>query len=600
MKERIGLGLLVAFIVYWALAGLRSPQPSEPINLHVWGGLPVLDGGRVRPLDTVARINLMLFRGKQSVKSAEGSKLTALQWLWRVVHQTDDAKDLPVFRIDDPDLVSLLGYEPESKRYFSYGELKPHLAELDRQFRQIDPDSLSRYDRSIQKLWENVARYQALATSLQPLDSTTPLATEVERYQSLVQAGTQNNELVRAFAARYNSWNSPLSLKVIPVQGEGNEVWRSIWETLVLHGGHDVEDPVLSAHIRLADAGATGDPQQFNDALFELVKQLGHERTSSLGFELAFNHYQPFYRSMVLYVLTFLLVCIYWIRPQPGWRKAAFICLLGAFLIQTGGLIARMLIHGRPPVTNLYSSAVFIGWGVALLSLALERTHRNGMGSSVAALVGFTTLLIAHHLSIGSDTMGSMQAVLNDNFWLSTHVVTITLGYSASFMAGFIALVYLFRAILSSGVDEKSAVSAERTVFGVLCFTLLFSFVGTVLGGVWADQSWGRFWGWDPKENGALLIVIWNAMILHLYIGRIIRRRGLMVLAVSGNIITSWSWFGVNMLGVGLHSYGFMDTAFVWLMVFWASQMFAMSFALAVPKVHWRSQQALDTARKNC
>ena len=113
----------------------------------------------------------------------------------------------------------------------------------------------------------------------------------------------------------------------------------------------------------------------------------------------------------------------------------------------------------------------------------------------------------------------------------------------------------------------------SKMVYGIVCFATLFSFVGTVLGGIWADQSWGRFWGWDPKENGALLIVLWNAIILHARWGGLARDRGIMNLAVFGNIVTSFSWFGVNMLGIGLHSYGFMDAAFKWLMLFMASQL---------------------------
>jgi hypothetical protein len=96
-----------------------------------------------------------------------------------------------------------------------------------------------------------------------------------------------------------------------------------------------------------------------------------------------------------------------------------------------------------------------------------------------------------------------------------------------------------------------------RMVYGTLCFAIFFSFVGTVLGGLWADDSWGRFWGWDPKENGALLIVLWNALVLHARWGGMVKNRGLAVLAVGGCIFTAWSWFGVNELGVGLHTYGF-------------------------------------------
>jgi cytochrome c biogenesis factor len=125
-------------------------------------------------------------------------------------------------------------------------------------------------------------------------------------------------------------------------------------------------------------------------------------------------------------------------------------------------------------------------------------------------------------------------------------------------------------------------------VYGVVCFATLFSFVGTVLGGIWADQSWGRFWGWDPKENGALLIVLWCALILHARWGGFIRQRGLMAMAIFGNAITAFSWFGVNMLGVGLHSYGFMDKAFPWLLGFVILQA-VMVLLTRLPANSWRS-----------
>jgi ABC-type transport system involved in cytochrome c biogenesis permease subunit len=127
-----------------------------------------------------------------------------------------------------------------------------------------------------------------------------------------------------------------------------------------------------------------------------------------------------------------------------------------------------------------------------------------------------------------------------------------------------------------------------KMVYAIICFATLFSFIGTVLGGIWADQSWGRFWGWDPKENGALLIVLWNAIILHAKWGGMIRERGLMNLAIIGNIITAFSWFGVNMLGIGLHSYGFMDAAFKWLMYFNASQILFIVLGMFPLRI-WKS-----------
>ena len=141
-----------------------------------------------------------------------------------------------------------------------------------------------------------------------------------------------------------------------------------------------------------------------------------------------------------------------------------------------------------------------------------------------------------------------------------------------------------------------SAWALSRMIYGTVCFAIFFSFVGTVLGGLWADDSWGRFWGWDPKENGALIIVLWNALVLHARWGGMVRDRGLAALAVGGNIVTSWSWFGVNELGVGLHSYGFQEGTVRALGVFVASQLLIIAMG-AIPLHLWwsnrrRQQQA--------
>jgi ABC-type transport system involved in cytochrome c biogenesis permease subunit len=174
-----------------------------------------------------------------------------------------------------------------------------------------------------------------------------------------------------------------------------------------------------------------------------------------------------------------------------------------------------MYLQGRPPVTNLYSSALFVGWGSVLLCLFLERFYRNGIGSVCASTIGFVTLLIAHNLQLDGDSLEMLRAVLDTNVWLATHVVVVTLGYSSVALAGFLGIIYIFRGLFTHSFDETTARSLSRMMYGVTCFATLFSFVGTILGGIWADQSWGRFWGWDPKENGALLIVLWNALILH-------------------------------------------------------------------------------------
>jgi ABC-type transport system involved in cytochrome c biogenesis permease subunit len=220
----------------------------------------------------------------------------------------------------------------------------------------------------------------------------------------------------------------------------------------------------------------------------------------------------------------------------------------------------------------------------------LEVVYRKaeGMGNLAGGIAGFVTLLIAHFLAGDGDTMEQMRAVLDTRFWLATHVITITLGYMATFVAGTIGIFYICSGLFSRRLDEQTNENMYRMMYGVTCFALLLSFVGTVLGGLWADDAWGRFWGWDPKENGALLIVLWTAIMLHARIGRMVKNRGFAVMAVFGNVVTAWSWFGVNQLSVGLHSYGFTQSATFWLLVFVISQLIIVAAGLLPIRI-WRS-----------
>ena len=108
---------------------------------------------------------------------------------------------------------------------------------------------------------------------------------------------------------------------------------------------------------------------------------------------------------------------------EDSWPGQPCILLVGAFLIHTLGLITRMYLQGRPPVTNLYSSAIFVGWASVLLCIILERFYKNGIGSVCGAVIGFVTLLIAHNLQLDGDTLEMLRAVLDTNGWLATHVV---------------------------------------------------------------------------------------------------------------------------------------------------------------------------------
>lgn len=249
--------------------------------------------------------------------------------------------------------------------------------------------------------------------------------------------------------------------------------------------------------------------------------------------EFFFNNLQPFLHALIMYVCAFVLAAgamltlRLWPRGSETLRRSAFYIAVLALIVHTAGLLLRMWLERRPPVTNLYSSAIFIGWAVAVLGVVLERVYRVGIGVAAAALIGFMTLIIAHNLALGGDTMEMMRAVLDSNFWLTSHVITITLGYAGMYVAGFLGIVYVLVGVSTpllglrlTAEGQAETVAAERDslsggaslattntihkalgrmVYGTICFAALFSFVGTVLGGIWADQSWGRFWGWGPE-----------------------------------------------------------------------------------------------------
>jgi len=305
-------------------------------------------------------------------------------------------------------------------------------------------------------------------------------------------------------------------------------------------------------------------------------------------FEHHFNNFDPFYLAIGLYVTVFLLVALSWLAAPETFNRAALWLVYLTFALHTYGLVSRIVISGRPPVTNLYSSAVFIGWAAVVAGIIIERVYRMGMGNVISSAAGFATLLIAKNLAGDGDTFTVLVAVLDTQFWLATHVVCITEGYTSTYVAGLLGIVYILRGVCTPSLSDSVGKNLARAIYGTTCTAMFFSFVGTVLGGLWADDSWGRFWGWDPKENGALIIVLWNALVLHARWDGMIKDRGLAVLAVLGNITVSWSWFGVNELGVGLHSYGFTEGVMMYLGIFCGSQLL-IAGAGCLPKRLWWS-----------
>lgn len=620
MKKIIYL-IVFGIVALVLLGGLRSSKVDSDFDLEAFAELPVQVGGRIKPLDSVARNTLLILSARQKVVTDEGVTLSPIEWFLDLTMRPERADTYPVFKIEFPDDLGLSGLVEQGQRYYSFNQLLPFSEELSRLHVEINPapELRSPYEKQIADINNGLIRYHRVMHSLHPIGEAERLDRLVDEYQSYLatikvgmvelrkqQAGEEFDAALLkrfiTFADDYLKLSTTAHLRVVPPPPPVDplEDWKNIGLELLDVMKGDSLSPYVTSYASLTMAYRSGDAEQFNSEVNELRERFIADfpgDISRVQYERAFNALQPFYISMQLYVLIFLAVCISWLRWPKELAKAAFWVLVLAFLIHTFGLLSRMYIQGRPPVTNLYSSAVFVGWGAVLLGILIEKFFKNGIGAAMASLVGFCTLIIAHHLAMTGDTLEMMRAVLDSNFWLATHVVIITFGYSAIFLAGALAILFVLLGVFSSRFSKDTARSLSAMVYGIICFGTLFSLVGTILGGIWADQSWGRFWGWDPKENGALMIVIMGAIYLHARWGGICKERGLMALAIWGNIITAWSWFGTNMLPVGLHSYGRMDSAYAWLIGFVILQLVLTATAL-LPWRFWRSEFGQANYRK--
>lgn len=599
---------VVAAGTWWLLwpAYTALRRPGESMDVKAFGELPVRYEGRLKPMDTVARTTLKALSNRESVKDAQGKTQPAIRWFLDVISGSAEAGNYHVVRIDNAEVLDLFGLRPRPGMRYALSELAPKLHSFEEQVMKIAPrlrdkEQLSTFERKVMELDSRLRTFLTVKRGfwLPELPDHIPTAEQIRSNDPKAM------DAARLIAAAVNDLPNSQELEAIgspqavPIATDGRTKWQPLaavytdgylaqLRSAFMKTGQPASlNAGAAAMHRMLQAYREGNAVRFNEELRAFQRYLADVAPSDyhprkIWFEAFYNRYAPFFHAQWAYFAALILSLVAFLGWSRPLNRAAFWLMVVTLLVHTFALVARMYISGRPPVTTLYSSAIFIGWAAVITGLVIEFLYRLGIGNLIASMTGLATLIIAAFLATG-DTMPVLQAVLDTQFWLSTHVVFITLGYSATFAAGALALVYLLDRAWLRRWDEESARAVVRMIYGTVCFALLFSFVGTVWGGLWADDSWGRFWGWDPKENGALMIVLWNAIILHARWDGMVRDRGLALLAIGGNIITSWSWFGVNELGAGLHSYGFTEGVLLALGLFVLSQLALIVIGCLLP-----------------
>ncbi|MGQ0528106.1 MAG: cytochrome c biogenesis protein [Alphaproteobacteria bacterium] len=483
---------------------------ATSLDMKEFSSLPVLEGGRIKPLDSLARSGLRFINRHEKIED-----LSASGWLAEIWFNPEKARTRPVFEIDNPLTRMQLGLGEEVRKNFSFHEIAQGLEATKEQAESWAGENtvdLGREQKALVKIHEQARIFLGLSNH----KNIFPLL------------GKRYGSSLRALEQAYDANDGP------------------VWEKQVEIVKQDI---------------------------FKVVGAPVSE--TRLGAELFYNILKPWLVAQALYVVALALMMVSFFKKQIWPEFLPPLIIAGAVFVQIVAICLRVFILARPPVGSLYESILFVSFVAPLAALVGWYFFRDRVLLVGGAIVALFLLCIAPAFAPASDSMEVLVAVLNTNFWLATHVICITLGYALCVFTACLAHVALFRRGAGVGNLQPRMVF-EKRINLFLAASLFFTCFGTVLGGLWADQSWGRFWGWDPKENGALLIVLWIVWILH---GRGSGHMGpgFYLTAVCGlNLVVAFSWIGVNLLGIGLHSYGFTGQALQGLLLFYAAEIVAI------------------------
>jgi ABC-type transport system involved in cytochrome c biogenesis permease subunit len=602
-------------------SGKQSGISATRVDSDTGKEVPILEPGTSRPLT-----------------GADGKKIkfSAMEWLLVSWFRPDIGRELPVFVVDNSEAVTELGLPAKKKRdRYSYNEIvggRDVLMRKMNEVQQVEAKKRSPVQRALGKLAMDFLDYEMILSHFdfasKPFGENASLPPELAVHlkdgrpdwpallpamrEYLRSSAQQSPESLPWFRGFYTSMLGALMAgneasvpRFFPPPAQMQEVWHN--PGLILKGG--LEGKPVSAEDgaylqRYAELyQARSDSTLFKTKLKEFhaeMTRLAAARGESghVPMELHYHRFDYFYRALLCFTTGLLLLALSWVSPGSKWSRrfkvGSVIFTVAGSLLGTVGIVLRCLIMERPPITSLYETIIFIATTAAVLALLTEWVTKRGWALTVAAVSGTVGLFLSIRFMNmeGRDTMELLEAVLITNFWLSTHVPCINLGYAAGMLAAIFSTIYVVMRLFGLKPGGSDARDMTRMAYAFVMAGLFLSLVGTVLGGIWANYSWGRFWGWDPKENGALMIVLVNLAILHARLGGYIREAGFHASCLFLGMVVAFSWFATNQLGVGLHSYGAMDGAWMWLYIFWGLMAVLMIIAVALAVTDRRRPEA--------
>lgn len=481
-----------------------------PSGIENAQSIPIQHNGRVKPLASFAAQTVRLLSG--SGKWEKKSSLTVMLDAMKSPEKTTKWKWL---RVDYPPLKEELGLEGGG-HFFSLEEVTHGSAQLENLV------------RSAKTKRDNDARPTKLEQKAENLYTKYHTAGQIASGEIFALIPTDIG----------HEWKSPFLTR-----GEMSEDFTSM----------------MNAY---GEPGFNVKAQNWVDAVHAIPSEADIQKVT---LEVLYNNFKPFEWAAVLYFLMFFLTVF--AGENTGLKFAGVTSLIGAFLFHTAGLVMRVLILSRPPVSNMYESMVFMNWVLIVAAFIFAGIKKNLVPLTVSAFMSGLIMLYANLLPI-DPSLEVLVPVLRSNYWLTIHVMTIVSSYGIFGLAlalGHRQLFLSIRGRLTKKAEEESANLIHR----VIQLGVLFIGTGTVLGGVWANESWGRFWGWDPKETWALITFLGYLVPVHLRYAKKLSNFGMALFAIVNFLLVLMTWYGVNfVLGRGLHSYGAGTGGMVWIIYY--------------------------------
>lgn len=505
--------LIVVLMSVFGVGALAAPGD----NLK---SLPVQDGGRIKPYDSFAREMLEMVYGKTKF---EGRAATEIVLTWMLSPQAWENKK--IFEVRNHEVLKALNL-PTDQRYFTGGELfageRFPLLRQELNAKREAQEKLNPYFQALQRLENQFVVFQEIAAG---------------RMLKVVPP------------TEGDSW-----VAVADLTGEVQASFMEITRSFVIYIGAMAQEQDTNAPGQALDAAVVA---------FEKVagaqNPAAYDVGSRISAEVHYNSFHPFRWAYVFYFLGFMVLLVIWILSKESLMPLAWGLITLGFVLNTYGFGVRMYIMDRAPVSNMYETVVWVAWGTMVFAIILEWIYKMRLLLIAGSLVAAFGLVIADFAPAVLDpTLQPLEPVLRSNYWLTIHVMTITISYAAFFLAfglGDIGLIYFLKG------EQKHAVKIRGIVLGIyrsMQIGVAFLAPGIILGGIWADYSWGRFWGWDPKETWALIALLGYLAVLHARYAGMIKQFGMVVTAIITFSLVIMAWYGVNfVLGAGLHSYGF-------------------------------------------